>query len=101
MSSRSCWTVQGSVGSVACEPFLIVRQPDMPARVSGASIEASCRGNDGGSPHRKELAAYGARQCFGLLGTADFKMSDALVGAGVKLISAGHEDNTASMAAAV
>ena len=53
------------------------------------------------APIARELAAYGARQCFGLLGTADFKMSDALVGAGVKLISAGHEDNTASMAAAV
>src|SRR6202048_1078796 len=45
-----------------------------------------------------DLAAYGARRCFGLLGTANFKISHALVGAGVELISARHECNAASMA---
>jgi thiamine pyrophosphate-dependent acetolactate synthase large subunit-like protein len=46
----------------------------------------------------RDLAAYGARRCFGLLGTANFKISHALVGAGVELISARHECNAASMA---
>src|SRR6202521_5488709 len=45
----------------------------------------------------KDLAAYGARHCFGLLGTANFKISHALVEAGVELISARHEGNAASM----
>ena len=45
-----------------------------------------------------DLAALGARRCFGLLGTANFKISHALVGAGVELISARHEGNAASMA---
>jgi thiamine pyrophosphate-dependent acetolactate synthase large subunit-like protein len=45
-----------------------------------------------------DLAAYGARRCFGLLGTANFKISHALVAAGVDLISARHEGNAASMA---
>jgi thiamine pyrophosphate-dependent acetolactate synthase large subunit-like protein len=45
-----------------------------------------------------DLAAYGARRCFGLLGTANFKISHALVAAGVELISARHEMNAASMA---
>lgn len=44
-----------------------------------------------------DLAAYGARRCFGLLGTANFKVSHALVQAGVELISARHEGNAASM----
>jgi thiamine pyrophosphate-dependent acetolactate synthase large subunit-like protein len=44
-----------------------------------------------------DLAAYGARCCFGLLGTANFKISHALVEAGVELISARHECNAASM----
>jgi len=43
------------------------------------------------APIARDLAAYRARQCLGLLGTANFKMSDALVGAGVELFSAGHE----------
>src|SRR5579862_74853 len=46
----------------------------------------------------KDLAALGARRCFGLLGTANFKVTHALVGAGVELISARHEGNAASMA---
>src|SRR5262245_41537641 len=46
----------------------------------------------------RDLASYGARRCFGLLGTANFKISHALVGAGVELISARHEGNAASMA---
>ena len=46
----------------------------------------------------RDLAAYGARRCFGLLGTANFKISHALVEAGVELISARHECNAASMA---
>ena len=45
----------------------------------------------------QDLAAYGARRCFGLLGTANFKISHALVEAGVELISARHECNAASM----
>jgi thiamine pyrophosphate-dependent acetolactate synthase large subunit-like protein len=45
-----------------------------------------------------DLAAYGARRCFGLLGTANFKVSHGLVQAGVELISARHEGNAASMA---
>jgi thiamine pyrophosphate-dependent acetolactate synthase large subunit-like protein len=45
-----------------------------------------------------DLARYGARRCFALLGTANFKISHALVQAGVELISARHECNAASMA---
>jgi thiamine pyrophosphate-dependent acetolactate synthase large subunit-like protein len=46
----------------------------------------------------RDLAGYGARRCFGLLGTANFKISHGLVEAGVELISARHECNAASMA---
>jgi thiamine pyrophosphate-dependent acetolactate synthase large subunit-like protein len=46
----------------------------------------------------RDLAAYGARRCFGLLGTANFKISHALVENGVELVSARHECNAASMA---
>jgi thiamine pyrophosphate-dependent acetolactate synthase large subunit-like protein len=46
----------------------------------------------------RDIAAFGARRCFGLLGTANFKISRALVDAGVELISARHEGNAASMA---
>ena len=46
----------------------------------------------------QDLAALGARRCFGLLGTANFKISHGLVEAGVELISARHEGNAASMA---
>jgi thiamine pyrophosphate-dependent acetolactate synthase large subunit-like protein len=46
----------------------------------------------------KDLAALGARRCFGLLGTANFKISHGLVQAGVELISARHEGNAVSMA---
>lgn len=46
----------------------------------------------------KDLAALGARRCFGLLGTANFKISHGLVQAGVEFISARHEGNAASMA---
>ncbi len=45
-----------------------------------------------------DLAHYGARRCFGLLGTANFKVSHALVQAGVELVCARHEGNAASMA---
>lgn len=45
-----------------------------------------------------DLAAYGARRCFGLLGTANFKISHALAERGVELISARHECNAVSMA---
>src|SRR5689334_4440339 len=45
-----------------------------------------------------DLARYGARRCFALLGTANFKISHALAAAGVELISARHECNAASMA---
>src|SRR4249920_2527476 len=46
----------------------------------------------------RDLASLGARRCFGLLGTANFKISHGLVEAGVELISARHEGNAASMA---
>ena len=46
----------------------------------------------------KDLAALGARRCFGLLGTANFKISHGLAEVGVELISARHEGNAASMA---
>ena len=46
----------------------------------------------------KDLATLGARRCFGLLGTANFKISHGLVAAGVELVSARHEGNAASMA---
>jgi thiamine pyrophosphate-dependent acetolactate synthase large subunit-like protein len=46
----------------------------------------------------RDLAAYGARRCFGLLGTANFKISHALAEAGVEIIAARHEGNAASMA---
>jgi thiamine pyrophosphate-dependent acetolactate synthase large subunit-like protein len=46
----------------------------------------------------QDLASYGAKRCFGLLGTANFKVSHALVEAGVELITARHECNAASMA---
>ena len=46
----------------------------------------------------RDLAALRARRCFGLLGTANFKISHALVEAGVELISARHEGNAAAMA---
>src|SRR6201996_6639535 len=45
-----------------------------------------------------DLAQYGARRCFGLLGTANFKVTHALVQSGVELIAARHECNAASMA---
>jgi thiamine pyrophosphate-dependent acetolactate synthase large subunit-like protein len=45
----------------------------------------------------QDLAGYGARRCFGLLGTANFKISHGLVEAGVELISARHECNAATM----
>jgi acetolactate synthase I/II/III large subunit len=43
------------------------------------------------------LAEMGARRCFGVLGTANFKITDALCGAGVQYIPARHEGNAASM----
>lgn len=46
----------------------------------------------------RDLAGYGARRCFGLLGTANFKVSHALVENGIELICARHECNAASMA---
>ena len=46
----------------------------------------------------RDLATYGARRCFALLGTANFKISHALAEAGVEIISARHEGNAASMA---
>jgi thiamine pyrophosphate-dependent acetolactate synthase large subunit-like protein len=46
----------------------------------------------------RDLATCGARRCFGLLGTANFKISHALAEAGVEIIAARHEGNAASMA---
>jgi thiamine pyrophosphate-dependent acetolactate synthase large subunit-like protein len=45
----------------------------------------------------RDLAALGARRCFALLGTANFRISHALAQAGVEVISARHEGNAASM----
>src|SRR5579863_5545729 len=45
-----------------------------------------------------DLAGYGAKRCFGLLGTANFKISHGLVQSGVELVSARHECGAASMA---
>jgi thiamine pyrophosphate-dependent acetolactate synthase large subunit-like protein len=45
----------------------------------------------------RDLAGYGARRCFGLLGNANFKVSHALVENGVEVIAARHECNAASM----
>jgi thiamine pyrophosphate-dependent acetolactate synthase large subunit-like protein len=46
----------------------------------------------------RDLASYGARRCFALLGTANFKISHALARAGVEIVAARHEGNAASMA---
>ncbi len=46
----------------------------------------------------RDLANYGARRCFALLGTANFKISHALAEAGVEIVAARHEGNAASMA---
>jgi thiamine pyrophosphate-dependent acetolactate synthase large subunit-like protein len=56
------------------------------------------KGNTVAAVIARDMAALGARRCFGLLGTANFKISHALVEAGVELISARHEGNAASMA---
>ncbi len=56
------------------------------------------KGNSVAAVIARDIAALGARRCFGLLGTANFKISHALVEAGVDLISARHEGNAASMA---
>jgi len=45
-----------------------------------------------------DLAALGARRCFALLGTANYRISHALAEAGVELVSARHEGNAAAMA---
>jgi len=58
--------------------------------MDGRAIVASVIGRD--------LAGYGARRCFGLLGTANFKVTHALVENGVALIAARHECNAAAMA---
>jgi thiamine pyrophosphate-dependent acetolactate synthase large subunit-like protein len=67
-----------------------VRENKEIERMSGDPIVASVIAAD--------LAGYGARRCFGLLGTANFKVSHGLVEAGVELITARHECNAASMA---
>src|SRR6202046_90154 len=45
----------------------------------------------------RDLAGYGAKRLFGLLGPANFKVSHALTENGVELIAARHECNAASM----
>ena len=45
-----------------------------------------------------DLAAFGARRYFALLGTANYRISHALAEAGVELVSARHEGNAAAMA---
>src|SRR5690242_3500053 len=84
-------------------------QPSLPSRASSRHGGAGARHvSMKGSGMRsastvaaviaRDIAGYGARRCFALLGTANFKISHALVGAGVELISARHEGNAASMA---
>jgi acetolactate synthase-1/2/3 large subunit len=46
----------------------------------------------------KTLFDLGARHCFGLIGTANFKVTHALTTAGVRYIAARHEGNAAAMA---
>src|SRR6478609_5602291 len=46
----------------------------------------------------RDLAGYGARRCFGLLGTANFKISHALSKHAVEVIASRHEGNATSMA---
>jgi len=44
------------------------------------------------------LAELGARQCFGVIGTANFKVTHALINSGVRYVPARHEGNAATMA---
>jgi thiamine pyrophosphate-dependent acetolactate synthase large subunit-like protein len=44
------------------------------------------------------LRASGARYCFGIVGTANFKLTHGLVRAGVKYVAARHECNAVTMA---
>ena len=46
----------------------------------------------------KTLADLGARTCFGLAGTANFKVTHALIESGVHYVAARHEGNAATMA---
>jgi thiamine pyrophosphate-dependent acetolactate synthase large subunit-like protein len=46
----------------------------------------------------KTLHGMGARYCFGVMGTANYKISAALQQVGVKIICARHEGNAATMA---
>lgn len=43
------------------------------------------------------LATLGMRKCFGVLGSANFKVADALVRAGVPYVAARHETNAVTM----
>ena len=58
--------------------------------MSGNRTVASVIGGD--------LAGYGARRCFGLLGTANFKVTHALAEHGVEFVAARHEGGAAAMA---
>jgi thiamine pyrophosphate-dependent acetolactate synthase large subunit-like protein len=44
------------------------------------------------------LAELGARHCFGVIGTANFKVTHALIESGVRYVAARHEGNAATMA---
>lgn len=46
----------------------------------------------------KTLADLGARHCFGVIGTANFKVTHALIESGVRYVPARHEGNAAVMA---
>ncbi|MFN3347454.1 thiamine pyrophosphate-binding protein [Pseudorhodoplanes sp.] len=46
----------------------------------------------------KMLADLGARRCFGVIGTANFKVTHALIESGVGYVAARHEGNAAVMA---
>ena len=44
------------------------------------------------------LAGLGARRCFGVAGSGNFHVTNALVGAGVEFVAARHENNAVAMA---
>jgi len=46
----------------------------------------------------KTLVDLGARYCFGVIGTANFKVTHALIESGIHYVAARHEGNAATMA---
>src|SRR5262245_19709833 len=85
-------------GACCCWPCCRCARPSPPGCRTGSLDNRMTKDATVAMVLAKDLAAYGARRCFGLLGTANFKISHALVEAGVELISARHEGNAACMA---